>query len=561
MSRGTILFTLAGAAAAFFIVDRAVEHGRVVVSAGGGMGEVLPGLAGAILADPFRVSTATLDVVSGVAAVLIVALIVLYQVGGRQNMRPGEEHGSAAWAGPSVIKKYRDPKRDAGNELRFTQTEALSTDTRRTQRNCNVVVFGASGTRKTRSYIVPNLRTLDASTATTDPSGEIMRETRGELEARGVQVRSLNLIDLAQSAQFNPMRYFAPDAPETSIAMLADTIIMNTSGKDARGDAFWERAEKALVTALIAYVWATTAHTDTKEPNLPGVLDLLKGMDGSEENKDARESDTDLKFIAARAVVNEWKANPSRARDDPRVVDALQYACDQYRTYEQGPVETRKSVVISLAVRLAPLDMREVRRILNTDTIRLDLLGYEPTALFLQIPDTHKTFKFVAAMFWQSLFEKTIYQADHEPDGQLPKMLHCFLDEFANIGMIPNFDSLISTIRKRKISVSVIFQNFSQGKSLFREDWDTIIGNCDTKLFLGGDDKTTTEYISSILGAETIVSKDTSRSYGMSGSSSESTRTLRRNLLEPDEIGRLDNRYAILKIRGLEPFKSKKIAA
>lgn len=559
MTEGKVIGLLVGGAAAFYVVDRAVEYGRTTIAAGGGVNEVLPALPGAIAADPFRISTATPDLLSGLAAVVLIALIVFYTIGAKQNTRPGEEHGSAKWADPSVIKKYRDPQRDPAKELRFTQTGALSTDTRRTNRNCNVAVFGASGTRKTRSYIMPNLRTLDASTATTDPKGEIIRETRAELEARGVHVRTLNLIDLAQSAQFNPMRYFDPDAPETSIAMLADTIIMNTTGKDSKGDAFWERAEKALVTALIAYVWATTPQTDTQEPNLPGVLDLLKGMDGSEENKDARESDTDLKFIAARAVIEEWQANPAGV-DDPRVMDVLQYACDQYRTYEQGPVETRKSVVISLAVRLAPLDMREVRRILTTDTVRLDRLAYEPTALFLQIPDSHTTFKFVAAMFWQSLFEKTVYQADHEKDGHLPRMLHCFLDEFANIGMIPNFERLVSTIRSRRISVSIIFQNFSQGKAMFRDDWETIVGNCDTKLYLGGDDKATTDYMSALLGAETIVSKDTSRSYGMSGSWSENNRSMRRNLMEPDELGRLDNDYAIVKIRGLDPFKSKKLA-
>ncbi|WP_058624690.1 VirD4-like conjugal transfer protein, CD1115 family [Microbacterium testaceum] len=559
MTPGKGVGLLLGAAAIFYVVDRAVEHGRLVMAAGGRVNDVLPAIPGAIAGDPFRISTDPLDLISGLAAAVVLALIVLYTIAGKQNTRPGEEHGSAAWAKPADIKPYLAPDRNPARQLQFTQTEALSVDTFHTRRNCNVLVIGASGTGKTRSYILPNLRHLDASTAITDPSGEIIRDTQEGLAARGITVRSLNLIDLAQSAQFNPMRYFDPDSPETSIAMLSDTIMMNTSGKDSRGDAFWERAEKALLTAIVAYVWATTPHTLEQEPNLLGALDLLKGMDGSEENKDARESETDLKFIAARDVVAEWQKAPN-GDDDPRVMDVLQYACDQYRTYEQGPVETRKSVVISLAVRLAPLDMREVRRILATDTLGIDRLGYEPTAMFLQIPDTHATFKFIAAMFWQSLFEQSVYQADHEPDGRLPRMLHCFLDEFANIGRIPNFERHISTIRKRQISVSMVFQNYAQGEEMFEKSWHTVIGNCDTKLFLGGDDPQTTKWVSEMLGAETIVSKDTSRTYGMTGSWSESTRTMRRNLLDPDEVGRLDNSEALLMIRGLRPFRSKKIS-
>lgn len=547
---------LVGAAAGFYLVNRAVEYGRTAIAAGGPVDDVLPAVPGAILADPFRISTATPDVLSGVGVVVLIGLIVLYVVAGKENTRPGEEHGSARWALPREIKRFR--AKDPSTELKFTQTEALSFPTRKTKRNNNVLVLGGSGTGKTRSYVMPNLRTIDASTAITDPKGEIIRDTRDDLEARGIDVRTLNLIDLHESAQFNPMQYFNPDAPETGVAQLAECIMMNTSGKDSKGDAFWDRAEKALLTALVGYEWATTSQNDSQEPSLPGVLELQKGMDGSEDDKDALDSDTDLKFTAARAIVDEWHANPDPA-DDPQVMKVLDFACRQYRVYEQGPVETRKSVVISLGVRLAPLDMHDVRRILATDTLGLDRIGYEPTALFLQIPDTHATFKFVAAMFWQSLFEVTVYQADHEKKGQLPRTVHALLDEFANIGMIPNFEKLIATIRSRGISVSMIFQNYSQGKTMFKDDWDTVVGNCDTKLFLGGDDDATAKWLSLRLGAETIVSKDTSRSYGVSGSWSESKRSMRRNLMEPDEILRLDNDYAILMIRGLHPFKSKKI--
>lgn len=558
LSGAQVVALILVSAVVFYLINRAVESGRVAFETGAAINDVLPALPAAIAADPFRISTNTIDLIAGLAVVAIIWLAVIYKVAARKNTRPGEEQGSAAWANARDIKPFRD--KDPRRELQFTQTEALSVDSFKTKRNTNVLVLGASGTGKTRSYILPNLRKLNASTATTDPKGEIIRATKGELERQGIQVRTLNLVDLRASGQFNPVRYFNPDEPETGIAQLAECIIANTAGKDSKGDAFWDRAERALLTALIAYVWATTPETDGQEANLPLVLELHKGMDGSEEDKDARDSETDLKFEAARAIVAEYNANPY-TDDDPAVMKVLDFACRMYRVYEQGPVETRKSVVISLGVRLAPLDMHDVRHMLSTDTLALDRIGYEPTAMFLQIPDTHATFKFIAAMFWQSLFEQTIYQADHEADGRLPRMLHAFLDEFANIGMIPGFERLMATIRSRNISASLVFQNFSQGKALFRDDWDGIVGNCDTKLFLGGDDMTTSKWLSERLGNETVISSNQSRSHGASGSWSESDQIVKRALLDPDEVSQLDNEMAIVMIRGLKPFLSKKLAA
>ncbi|MGH8603805.1 MAG: VirD4-like conjugal transfer protein, CD1115 family, partial [Gammaproteobacteria bacterium] len=433
-------------------------------------------------------------------------------------------------------------------------------DSYKTKRNTNVLVLGASGTGKSRSYIMPNLLELDASTATTDPKGELARAARTRLEERNIKIRTLNLINLKQSDHFNPMRYFNPDEVETGIMQLVESIIMNTTGKESHGDQFFERAERALLTALVAYEWATTAVFDGQEPNLPGVLDLQQGMDGSEENKDSLDSETDIKFQAAREIVEEWKINPD-PDDDEQVMQVLDFACRLYRIYEQGAVETRKSIVISLGVRLSPLEMHDIRHILSTDTLAIDKLGYEPTALFLQIPDTHSTFKFVAAMFWQSMFEQTVYQADHEEAGRLPRMLHMFLDEFANIGKLPEFDKKMATIRSRGISASVVMQSYSQGKALFKDEWDGIVGNCDTTLFLGTNDTQTSEWISKRLGNETVISQDNSRSYGATGSWSKSDRTMKRPLMEPDEVARLDDDLAIVLIRGLRPYKSKKIGA
>ena len=557
---GTLVGTLIGMAAVFYVVNRASEHTRLSLAAGGEVGELLEAFPGALAGNLAHISFADIDLMIGGAGAALVMLMVLYVYGATRNTRPGEEQGSASWGTARDIAKFRDKRPE--RELRFTTTEALSLDTRKTRRNLNALVVGASGTGKTRSYVLPNLTTLDVSSAVTDPKGEIMRSTEGTLRSRGHQVRALNLIDLKRSARYNPFRYFNPEEPETSIAQLVECIIANTNGKDNKGDQFWERAERALLTALVAMEWTGAAYDQpvAPSPTLPGVLDVQRGMGGSEENKDLRDSPTDILFASARDVVDLWRQDPALFRDeDQDKFKVLDYACRQYRIYEQGPVETRLSVVISLGVRLAPLDMHDVRHILSGDDMAIDRIGFEKTTLFLQIPDTHATFRFIAAMFWQSVFEHTVYQADHQPDGQLPIMVHAFLDEFANIGMIPQFERVIATIRSRGISASIIVQSHSQGKAMFRDDWETIEGNCDSILFLGGSELSTKEWMSKQLGNETISMQETSQTYGANGSWTKSNRTTKRLLMEPDEVGRLHNDYAILMIRGVRPFMSRKL--
>lgn len=558
MSKGAkIAAAVLGGSAVFFAGNRIVEYVRVEIQQGTGIGDMLPGFPPALMNNLLHISTAQPDLIGGLVGVVIMALVIFYVVGSKQNTRPGEEQGSAKWARSGGLPK-RFTSKEISQVLRLTQTEALAVDSYATKRNTNVLVLGASGTGKTRSYIMPNLLELEASTATTDPKGEIIKAARKRLEERGVKIRTLNLINLKKSHQFNPMRYFNPDEVETGIMQLVESIMMNTTGKESHGDQFFERAERALLTALVAYEWATTAVINGQEPNLPGVLDLQKGMDGSEEDKDARDSETDIKFQAAREIVEEWNQNPD-PNEDEQVMQVLDFACRLYRVYEQGAVETRKSIVISLGVRLSPLDMHDIRQILATDDLALDKIGYEPTALFLQIPDTHSTFKFVAAMFWQSMFEQTVYQADHEDSGRLPRMLHMFLDEFANIGKLPEFDKKMATIRSRGISASIVMQSYSQGKALFKDEWDGIVGNCDTTLFLGTNDQQTAEWMSKRLGNETVISQDNSRSYGATGSWTKSDRTMKRPLMEPDEVSAIADDLAIVKIRGLQPFKSRKL--
>lgn len=550
-----VVLTLAGAAGLFWVVDRGSEHVRAHLASGGSAATAIDRLFDLLLDDPLYVSFDRADLISGAVAAGILMLFVLYQVGGRKNTRPGEEHGSAAWAVPNDITPLssKDPTR----RIQLTATEALSIDTRSTGRNLNVCVLGASGTGKTRSYVMPNLEKVAMSKAVTDPKGEIWRRSASGLEAAGYRVRVFNLVDPHRSGHFNPLAYFDADQPEASIAQLTECIITNTSSERAESDGFWERAERALLSALIAYVWATKDEADGGDPSLVDVVDLHKKMEASEgEDAQGFRSEVDYRFEVARDIVAEWRKTPV-GRDDT-VMKVLEFATRQYRVFEQGAGETKKSIIISLGVRLAPLDMSDVRRIVADDDLQIDQIGYEPTALFLCIPDTHQTFKFLAAMFWQSLFEKTIYLADHEQSGELPVPVHCFLDEFANIGKIPGFPVVMSTIRSRGISASVIVQSHTQGKALWKDDWATIVANCDSLLFLGGRDLDTLKWLSSLIGEETVATEEISRAYGASGSWTRAQRTVKRALMTPDELGVLPNREAILLVRGLRPFRSPK---
>lgn len=335
---GKVAAAVVGGGVVFFAGNRIVEYVRVEMERGTGIGDLLPGFPAALMDNLLHISTAQPDLIGGLVGVVIMALIIFYVAGSKQNTRPGEEQGSAKWARSGSLPK-RFTSKEVSEVLRLTRTEALSVDAHVTKRNTNVLVLGASGTGKTRSYIMPNLLELNASTATTDPKGEIIRAARARLEERGMKIRTLNLINLKHSNQFNPMRYFNSDEVETGIMQLVESIMMNTTGKESHGDQFFERAERALLTALVAYEWATTAITDGQEPNLPGVLDLQKGMDGSEEDKDARDSETDIKFQAAREIVDEWNQNPD-PDDDEQVMQVLDFACRLYRVYEQGAVET-----------------------------------------------------------------------------------------------------------------------------------------------------------------------------------------------------------------------------
>lgn len=560
-----LLLILLGLALVFYIANRVSEFARGAVERRQTDG-LLTGFWDQWSGSIFHVSTLQFDLLAGGAGVIVALLIVAYRHSMKQNYRTGEEQGSAGWAGREDRKVLGE--KDPAQELVLTATESLSLDTSKHYRNLNVLVYGSTGAGKSKHYVIPNMMRLGCSFAATDPKGELYDSTAQAMRDRGYSTPVLNLIDLNDSDQFNPFRYFKPDSIDASILELADNLVTNTEGKKPSGAGeFFDRAEKALLTALIAYVWATTPTSDDEEPNLILVADTQRRMKAFEGDQGDQMATVDYEIAGARQLLEAWDGGPvpeGLTEDDiadppeQQVRDVLEFACRQYGIYEQGAGETKKSVLISLGVRLAILDMNAIRRILSADTIGLDRVGYEKKAIYLALPDTNRAFTVVASLFWQSFFQANVYAADHEDNKRLPRQVICFMDEFANIGKIPNFEQLITTIRSRGIGASLILQAESQGKSLYGDDWPTIEGMCDSLLYLGTNDKGTHKSMSERLGEETVISRETSQSYGASGGWSRSDRKVQRKLMTPDEVGRLGVDEALLLIRALRPFRSKK---
>ncbi|MFP7697068.1 VirD4-like conjugal transfer protein, CD1115 family [Trueperella sp. LYQ143] len=511
-----------------------------------------------IMNHPLHISTGQYDLLIGLGISLIALVMMINQIYKRARRRDGEEHGSSKWADPRALRRFMNRKDNTQN-LWFASHTALSLDTHRTQRNLNALIIGSAGSGKTRYYVIPNLAQANTSFVVTDPKGEISAETYDFMRLQGYDVRTLNLIDFAKSDSYNPLAYFNPEQPEVDCMVLVENLITNTSGKRPTtysGSDFWEKAERALLTALTLYAYYTSEY-----PTLVEVVDLLAQMKASETDE-ASKSYVDHVFDAIYETVAEYDADPtSYSEESKRLIDGLRFALSQYNTYTQGAGETKKSVIISLGVRLAPLHMTQIRRVLSADTIGLDTIGDKKTILYLIIPDTHAAFNFMAAIFYEQLFQTLILKADNSPQRHLDVPVQCFMDEFPNVGRIPAFERKIAVMRSRGISVSVIVQNFAQGKSLYKDDWETIVGNCDSTLFLGGTEESTTKYISGRLGKQTIITEDHSHSKGRNGSVTHSIRSSARDLMASDEVGRLPTHLCIYFLRGLLPVMDKKMPA
>lgn len=441
----------------------------------------------------FTPSLDPVDLLVGIAGAVILRLIVYFKGKNAKKYRKGIEYGSARWGGAEDIKPYIDPVFE--NNVLLTQTERLMMSSRPKQpkyaRNKNILVIGGSGSGKTRFFVKPNLMQMHSSYVVTDPKGTVLVECGKLLQRRGgYKIKVLNTINFKKSMRYNPFAYLRS---EKDILKLVNTIIANTKGDGEKSaEDFWVKAEKLYYTALIGYIWYEAPES---EKNFTTLLEMINASEAREDDEDFK-NPVDLMF------------------DRLEEKDPEHFALKQYKKYKLAAGKTAKSILISCGARLAPFDIKELRELMETDEMELDTIGDRKTALFVIISDTDDTFNFVVSILYTQLFNLLCDKADDVYGGRLPVHVRCLLDEFANIGQIPKFEKLIATIRSREISASIILQSQSQLKAIYKDNADTIIGNCDTTLFLGGKEKTTLKEISEILGKETIDSFNTSENRG-----------------------------------------------
>ena len=477
-----------------------------------------------------------MDLLIGVAGAVIIRLVIYSKQKNAKKYRKGMEYGTARWGTPADIKPFIDPVFE--NNVLLTQTERLMMSNRpkepKNSRNKNILVIGGSGSGKTRFFAKPNLMQLHSSYVITDPKGSILIECGQLLQRAKYKIKVLNTINFSKSMHYNPFSYLRS---EKDILKLVNTIIVNTKGEGAQsGEDFWVKAERLYYTALIGYIYYEAPE---EEKNIITLLDMINASDTREDDEDYK-NPVDLMF------------------DRLEEKDPEHFALKQYKKYKLAAGKTAKSILISCGARLAPFDIKELRDLMEYDEMELDTLGDRKTALFLIMSDTDSTFNFVIAILQSQLFNLLCDKADDVYGGRLPVHVRCILDEFANIGQIPQFDKLIATIRSREISASIILQSQSQLKAIYKDNADTIVGNCDTMLFLGGKEKTTLKEISEILGKETIDSFNTSENRGKEISHGLNYQKLGKELMTQDEIATMDGGMCILQVRGVRPFFSKK---
>ena len=477
-----------------------------------------------------------MDLLFGVACGVGFRLIVYFKAKNAKKFRHGVEYGSARWGNAKDIEPYMDPVFE--NNIILTASERLMMSGRPSSpkyaRNKNILVIGGSGSGKTRFFVKPNLMQMHSSYVVTDPKGTVLIECGKLLQRGGYKIKVLNTINFKKSMKYNPFAYLRS---EKDILKLVNTIIANTKGDGEKsGEDFWVKAEKLYYTALIGYIWY---EAPDEEKNFTTLLEMINASEAREDDEDFK-NPVDLMFERLE-------------EKDPE-----HFAVKQYKKYKLAAGKTAKSILISCGARLAPFDIRELRELMETDEMELDTLGDRKTALFVIISDTDDTFNFVVSILYTQLFNLLCDKADDVYGGRLPVHVRCLLDEFANIGQIPKFEKLIATIRSREISASIILQSQSQLKAIYKDNADTIVGNCDTTLFLGGKEKTTLKEISEILGKETIDSFNTSETRGRELSHGLNYQKLGKELMTQDEIAVMDGGKCILQLRGVRPFFSDK---
>ena len=476
------------------------------------------------------------DILIGIGMAALIKFVVYTKGKNAKKFRQGKEYGSARWGTKKDIEPYMDEKFQ--NNILLTQTERLTMNGRpanpKYARNKNVLVIGGSGSGKTRFYVKPNLMQMHSSYCVTDPKGTIVLECGKMLENNGYEIKILNTINFKKSMKYNPFAYIRS---EKDILKLVQTIIANTKGEGEKaGEDFWVKAEKLYYTALIGYIFYEAPR---EEKNFATLLDMI---DASEVRED-----------------DETYMNPiDRLFEALEKKEPTHFAVKQYKKYKLAAGKTAKSILISCGARLAPFDIRELRDLMKEDELELDTLGDRKTALFVIISDTDDTFNFVVSIMYSQLFNLLCDKADDVYGGRLPVHVRCLLDEFANIGLIPKFEKLIATIRSREISASIILQAQSQLKAIYKDNADTIVGNCDSTLFLGGKEKTTLKELSETLGKETIDLYNTSETRSNQKSFGLNYQKTGKELMSQDEITVMDGSKCIFQLRGVRPFLSDK---
>ena len=476
------------------------------------------------------------DLLIGIAGAVVLRMAVYLKGKNAKKYRHGIEYGSARWGTAADIAPYMD--KDFFQNIPMTQTERITMASRPKQpkyaRNKNILVIGGSGSGKTRFFCKPSLLQAHSSYVCTDPKGTLLPEIGTFLERKKYRIKCLNLINFRKSMKYNPLAYIRS---EKDILKLVNALIMNTKGEGEKSsEDFWVKAERLYYSALIGYIWYEATE---EEKNFITLLDLINASEAREDDE-TYQSPVDLLF----------------SQLEEREPD--HFAVKQYRKFKMAAGKTLKSILISCGARLAPFDIKELRDLMEYDELELDTLGDQKTALFVILSDTDSTFNFVAALMYSQLFNLLCDKADDFYGGRLPVHVRLILDEFANIGQIPNFDKLIATIRSREISASIILQSQSQLKTIYKDAADTIVGNCDSTLFLGGKEKSTLKEISELLGKETIDLYNQSENRGSQVSHGLSYQKLGKELMTQDELAVMDGGKCIFMLRGVRPFLSDK---
>ena len=478
---------------------------------------------------PFQLHYTEYTIKSMLVCTLLYAAGIGIFYSSQKNYRRGEEHGSARWGDArQICKKYS--KKPYSQNILLTQNFRISLDTHKHRRCLNILVVGGSGAGKSRGFALPNIMQCCCSMVITDPKAELLRKTGGLLEKKGYEVRVFDLINPDTSFCYNPFEYVHDDK---DVLRLISNLIQNTTPKGSQSsDPFWEKSETALLQALMLYL---LHEAPPEEQNFAMIMEMLGSAQVKEEDEDY-ESPLDILF------------------DRLEMRDPDSIAVKQYHIYKQAAGKTAKSILISVGVRLAAFNLPQIAKLTNTDELDLSNMGERKVALFCCIPDADTSLNYLVGMIYSQLFQTLYYMADRVHGGALPVPVNCIMDEFPNVSLPNEFEKILATCRSRSIYCSIIIQNMSQLKALFKDSWESLVGNCDEFLYLGGNEKETHKYVSELLGKETIDTNTYGQTKGKSGSYSTNFQQSGRELLQPDEVRMLDNQNALLFIRGERPI-------